>query len=249
MRLDTNINNHEKSQALLGRFRDAMMVQSGLRRDPFDQSHVDPTTCTSLPVCQQNRQQLSREVDRKLQRLQDVTLDDVQLRLLNEETNKLVRQFDLWNYRIRQLGGTRQDKEIYEQGTEVVQRRGFRFYGRARELPEAKEKEAAAQRLLEEDARSVKTELLLSRVDDFYYNHEPMDDLCLAEIAELEKHMQSSEGPFEFCGTKRISCQGGDEMLLPDFDIPTPEEAQVALLQFRKERLVSALKEKREKLL
>lgn len=224
-----------------------MMVQTGLRRDPFDQSHIDPTACMSVSVCVQNRQQISREIDRKLLRLQDETLDDVQLRLLNEEANKLVRLFDLWNYRIKQLGGRKEDKEFYEQGTEVVQRRGFHFYGRAKDLPEAKEKEEALQRQAEADAFSIKQEELLSRVDEFYFGHEQMSTDCLVELDHLENFLASEEGPFELCGAKKLVYdRSSPEILVPDFDIPTTEEAMAALVAYRKQRLISTLKSKLE---
>ena len=173
MRLDTNIGNHEKSQALVGRFRDAMLTQAGLRRDPFDETHFSPTLCTSISICLNNRLQISREIDRKLIRLQDPTLvnDEMELRLLNDELNKLVGLFDQWNYRIRQLGGTREVKELYEQGIEVVQRRGYRYFGRAKELPEAKNALEAAELANQADAQLKKQQALLDQVDDFYFGH------------------------------------------------------------------------------
>jgi hypothetical protein len=243
MRLDTNIGNHEKSQALVGRFRDAMLTQAGLRRDPFDETHYNPLLCTSVPICLNNRLQVSREIDRKLIRLQDSSLieDEMELRLLNDEVNKLVGLFDQWNYRLKQLGGTREVKELYEQGIEVVQKRGYRYFGKAKELPEAKKAQEDAEQATQADNQLKKQQALLDQVDDFYFGHEPIPESIMKEAEEAEAFFQAEDGPFEFCGTKKIPA---GETLLPEFHIPTVEEATKSLIEYKREKVVKKLEAK-----
>lgn len=240
MRLDTNINNHEKSQALVGRFRDAMLIQAGLRRDPFDASHSDPLACTSVSVCIQNRLQISREIGRKLLRLQDTTLDHVQIRLLNDEVNKLVKLFDQWNYRIRQLGGGKEVKVVYEQGLEVLQKRGYKFFGRAKELEEAQRPDTEKEKK-DNDALIHKKEQILARVDDFYFGHYSTEaEKIQEELSALEQELKQSDGPFEWLGYKKIP---DATVLVPEFDVPTIEEATQAFIGWRKKKLLERIEQ------
>lgn len=239
MRLDTNIDNHEKSQALVGRFRDAMLVQSGLRRDPHDETHFDPRKCTSLPVCIQNRQQIAREISRKLGQLQDEAMGPVELKLLNDEVNALIQNFDNWNYRVRELGGNkhREKKDFYDQGIEYVHNRPYRYFGRAKELPEAKDvPKDVADMESEDDGR-------FSALSPSYFalgsDGRPISYDANEELIRLESHLQGASGPFEYIGTKRIPTAAYS--LLPDFDIPTVEDSTRQLIEIRKQQLLVRL--------
>ncbi len=60
---------------------------------------------TSLQACERWRGQVLREVSRKVSRIQDSSLSDYQIRDLNDEINKLMREKHMWEVQIRGLHG------------------------------------------------------------------------------------------------------------------------------------------------
>jgi pre-mRNA-splicing factor ISY1 len=236
MRLDTNINNHEKSQALVGRFRDTMLAEAGLRRDPFDESHSIPSLCPSIPVCVQNRRQISRELERKFVVLQDASLDEVHLRLVNDEVNKLVRLYEAWNRRIRELGGIKwkERKEVYLQGAEVMNTRTYKWYGRAKELPEAQQAREASEVSPADDSVWTKRNEVLSRLDASYYGYLGEEEENAIHKEEMALMEALAEEETEFMGFKPLPL--GSISSPPP--IPSPQEAEAALVEWRKQGLI-----------
>ena len=85
-------------------------------------------------------------------KIQDESLSDFQIRDLNDEINKCMKEKWGWERRIRELGGPnymRGGGTVFDdQGREVQGGgKGYRYFGRARELPGVKEMfERAAKR-------------------------------------------------------------------------------------------------------
>src|SRR6201992_4053945 len=121
------------------------------------------TSIDSIPVCEKWRGQVLKEVSRKVTRIQDESLSDFQIRDLNDEINKLMKEKWGWERRIRELGGPNYMRGggtvLDAEGREVPGGgKGYRYFGRARELPGVKEMfERAAKRRVrgdEDDAAS-----------------------------------------------------------------------------------------------
>ena len=72
------------------------------------------------------------------------TLTDFQVRDLNDEINKLLREKRHWEKQIKALGGpnhflSTSTKSLDSEGKEVPGNRGYKYFGRAKDLPGVKE--------------------------------------------------------------------------------------------------------------
>ncbi|KAF2477378.1 Isy1-like splicing factor [Lindgomyces ingoldianus] len=135
--------NSEKAHSMLFRFRAAVAAESGI----FDVGRTRRpkliTSITAVPVCEKWRGQVLKEISRKVTKIQDPALSDFQIRDLNDEINKLMREKHMWESQIRTLGGPnymRGGRVLDEEGKEVPGGgKGYKYFGRARELPGVKE--------------------------------------------------------------------------------------------------------------
>jgi hypothetical protein len=78
-------------------------------------------------------------------------LTEFQVRELNDEINRMFKTKYHWEFRIRELGGPdyirKRPKVLDADGREVPGTRGYKYFGRARELPGVKELFAARCKL------------------------------------------------------------------------------------------------------
>jgi pre-mRNA-splicing factor ISY1 len=69
------------------------------------------------------------------------SLSDYQIRDLNDDINRMMKEKYAWEVQLRNLGGPNYGigtgKVVDDDGKEVPGQRGYRYYGRARELPGA----------------------------------------------------------------------------------------------------------------
>lgn len=141
--------NSEKSQSMLYRFREqqaaeAGVITTGRMRRPKVVQNVD-----NIQVAERWRSQVIKEIGQKVVKIQDPALSEYQIRDLNDEINKLMREKTAWEFRIKDLGGTNYlrfgNKVFDERGNEIPQvitggsKNGYKYFGRARELPDVKE--------------------------------------------------------------------------------------------------------------
>lgn len=91
------------------------------------------TSITSIPICEKWRGQVLKEISRKVSKIQELSLSDFQIRDLNDEINKLMREKHIWEHQIRGLGGPNYmrgggGRVLDEEGREVEGGgRGYRF--------------------------------------------------------------------------------------------------------------------------
>ncbi|RDA93321.1 hypothetical protein CP533_2012 [Ophiocordyceps camponoti-saundersi (nom. inval.)] len=242
--------NSEKAQSMLFRFREAQaadlgIIDAGRTRRPKLITEVD-----SIPVCEKWRGQVLRDISRKVSRIQDPVLSDYQIRDLNDEINKLMREKHMWEVQIRNLGGPnymRGGGRIYdEQGREIPGGgRGYRYFGRAKELPGVKELFEAAKSK-DDNAKSTEDEAKILRrpVDAAYYGYGPdyETDELLREEAETERRMFEkllSEGDGRAPdGWEPLPGDSGDGQ---EWVLPTMDQVQEALLERRRQLLLQQL--------
>jgi len=163
--------NSEKAHSMLFRFRAAQAAEAGIIDISRTRRPKLITSVTSIPVCEKWRGQVLKEISRKVTKIQDDALSDYQIRDLNDEINKLMREKHMWESQIRGLGGPnymRGGREVPGGG------KGYRYFGRAKELPGVKEL-FERQSLPEDDVgiakgREKRSELR-SRVDAGYYGY------------------------------------------------------------------------------
>ncbi|KAJ3159602.1 NineTeen Complex (NTC) component [Geranomyces michiganensis] len=165
---------------MLYRFREAQNAELGLsnktERRPYLASEVN-----TLKEAEKWRRQLIGEVSKKVSKIQDSGLTEYQVRDLNDEINKLLREKRHWENRIRELGGPDYrkigTKMIDSEGKEVPGGRGYKYFGRARDLPGVKE-------LFEQEAPELSKSSrhdLYRRVDADYYGYRDEEDGALLE--------------------------------------------------------------------
>lgn len=234
---------------MLFRFREAQAADLGLfdagrTRRPKAITEVD-----SVPACEKWRGQVLKEISRKVTKIQDPALSDYQIRDLNDEINKLMREKHMWEVQIRNLGGPnymRAGAKMYDdQGREIPGRgKGYKYFGRARELPGVKELFESA-RAREAEEKTADTRVDIRRyVDATYYGWSPdeEDDELLKYEAEREKeavkNMADTGNAEPPPGWEPLPGDSGDGN---EWALPTLEEVQEELIERRRKRLLDQL--------
>lgn len=229
------------SRSMLYRFREAMKIETGVKRDPHDATQFSAATCTHLPAAEQRRRELTKEISRKLSKIQDLTIDEYQIRILNDEINTLLREKVEWDARIVVLGGIESRSTLVydEEGIEVPNVHGYRYFGRARELPGVKE--------LLDPHREERTKIqrqrrmLYENVDAKYFGYgEENDAELLAAEHEAERKLASFEGPVLDWVTSLPAIMPVERESAEDAQVlvPSQEDVQQYLLQKRKQELL-----------
>ncbi|TPX55060.1 hypothetical protein PhCBS80983_g05632 [Powellomyces hirtus] len=226
--------NEEKAQSMLYRFREAQAAELGFKkseRRPYLASEV-----TSLKEAEKWRHQVIREISKKVSKIQDSGLTDYQVRDLNDEINKYIREKRHWENRIRELGGPDYKrvgpKMLDQEGKEVPGARGYKYFGRAKDLPGVRE-------LFAEEAPDVaksSRHALYKRVDADYYGYRDEEDGTLLEYeAKLEIDAPQDENDMVI-SSDAISTEG-----IADFvshvPVPSQKEIEAWLVRRRQQEL------------
>ncbi|KAF4776596.1 pre-mRNA-splicing factor ISY1 [Colletotrichum scovillei] len=241
--------NSEKAQSMLFRFREAQaadlgIIDIGRTRRPRVITEVD-----SIPSCEKWRGQVLKEISRKVSKIQDTALSDYQIRDLNDEINKLMREKYMWEVQIRNLGGPnymRGGGKIYdEEGREIPGGgKGYRYFGRARDLPGVKELFDAAKAKATNEKPLETRDDLRKQVDAAYYGYAPDEEdpeLLAYELAKEEEalaHMAKT-------GKQQLppdwEALPGDTGNGKGWELPTLEEVQEELINRRRQKLLDQL--------
>lgn len=235
---------------MLFRFREAQaadlgIIDAGRSRRPRAITEQD-----SIPSCEKWRGQVLKEISRKVSRIQDPALSDYQIRDLNDEINKLMREKHMWEVQIRNLGGPnymRGGGKVYDEAGREIQGggKGYRYFGRARELPGVKELfEAAAKQRAEEEKPLEERADLRRQVDAAYYGYAPgEEDEKLLEYergreAQAREALVKAGGGQAPPGWEPLPGDVGDGKV---WELPTLEEVQEELVDRRRQRLLDQL--------
>ncbi|KUJ09333.1 Isy1-like splicing factor [Mollisia scopiformis] len=241
--------NSEKAQSMLFRFREAQAADLGIIDAGRTRRPKMITEVNAIPACEKWRGQVLKEISRKVSKIQDPSLSDFMIRDLNDEINKLMREKHMWEIQIRNLGGPnymRGGGKVYdEEGREIPgSGKGYRYFGRARELPGVKEMfEAATQKPREDKPLDSRADLR-KQVDASYYgyNLDEEDGTLLAYEMQKEKEafdnlLASKDGKAPK-GWEPLPGDSGDG---EEWRLPTSEEVQEELVERRRGRLLDKL--------
>lgn len=244
-----------------------MLVEAGLKRHPKDKNPLLPSTTTSIPIAEQARRDVLKQIHRKIARAQDPDAELPVIRTVNDEINELIGQVRAWDERIRELGGLsrRSQRRIEEfeaassaaaEQSETVQIDGKFYFGRAKELPEVKEflvrreavdKEAAETRELK--AQRLK---MYKRVNHEYYGKLPGDEGAAieAELKGFTEALQKESGGVRKDWVTGLPVAGRLPFVGPPSteealeienllaSVPKPAEVEAFLLERRKQELL-----------
>ncbi|GAB4836162.1 hypothetical protein Ancab_001075 [Ancistrocladus abbreviatus] len=182
--------NEEKAQSMLNRF---IAMKQEEKKKPKERRPYLASECRDLAEADKWRQQIMREIGRKVAEIQNEGLGEHRLRDLNDEINKLIREKGHWERRIVELGGPNYAKNsakmtdlegnIVDVPNPSGRGPGYRYFGAAKKLPGVRELFEKPPELRKRRTRYD----IYKRIDASYYGY--MDD----EDGILEK----LEGPAE----------------------------------------------------
>lgn len=235
---------------MLFRFRAAQAADAGILDIGRTRRPRAITTLTSIPLCEKWRGQVLKEISRKVSKIQESSLSDFQIRDLNDEINKLMREKHMWEVQIRGLGGPnymRGGRVLDEEGKEVPGGgKGYRYFGRARELPGVKELfEGGGKREGKEEKALEKRSDLRMKVDAAYYGY-GLDEEDGALVAyERAKEEEARKALLEKGDVGEV--EKGWEPLPGDagdgvgWRLPSLDEVQEELVDRRRRKLLDKL--------
>lgn len=150
------------------------------------------STVSSLKDCERWRGEIVRDISRKVSKIQDVGLTDYEIRDLNDEINKLMREKGHWERQIVTLGGANYRRArtamVDDEGREVPGTRGYKYFGRAKDLPGVKELfQRGAVQETEESARHTAFQKFRNQGADYYGDVDEMDQELVKEEEAMER--------------------------------------------------------------
>ncbi|CAI5461160.1 unnamed protein product [Closterium sp. Yama58-4] len=190
--------NEEKANAVLNRFWAAKQEE---KRKPREKRPFLASECRDLSDADKWRQQILREIGRRVTEIQNPGLGEHRLKDLNDEINKLIREKGHWEKRIVELGGpnyAKQGPKITDAdgkevgdgddelpaGSATGKGLGYRYFGAAKNLPGVRE-------LFEKPTAPTKKRNryeLYKRIDMDYYGYRDEEDGILVRLeAEAER--------------------------------------------------------------
>lgn len=247
--------NSEKSQSMLYRFREQQAAEAGVITAGRTRRPKVVQSVESTQIAEKWRTQVVKEIGQKVIKIQDPTLSEYQIRDLNDEINKLMREKTAWEFRIKELGGANYlrfgNKVFDEHGKEIPQvitgggRSGYKYFGRARELPDVKEmidQEIKQRKLKQEQAVEEKIEYAKFR--DLPAEYYGLDNMTASEYNHLlEREEEYSRHRFtQILNSKTIEQTKAEESFQPidesiEKNVPTQAEIEKYLMERLREKI------------
>jgi pre-mRNA-splicing factor ISY1 len=182
--------NQEKAQSMLNRY---LQGRQDEERGPKARRPYLASECHDLNEADKWRQQILREVGKKVMDIQNAGLGEHRIRDLNDEINKLIREKSHWERRIVELGGpdyARTAPKVTDSDGRALAEAtgrgpGYRYFGAAKTLPGVRElfdREAPRQ------VRRTRAEMH-RHIDGDYYGFRDEEDGALEPLeaaAEVE---------------------------------------------------------------
>ncbi len=237
---------------MLYRFREAQAADLGIIDAGRSRRPRNITDQDNVSSCERWRGQVLKEISRKVSRIQDPALSDYQIRDINDEINKLMREKHMWEVQIRNMGGPnymRSGARIYDDSGKEISggqsSKAYRYFGRAKDLPGVKELFEAAKTKAQEKEKPLESrDDLRKQVDAAYYGYAPDEEDGRVLEYEAAKELEAFEN----------LAQNGAKVPPPDWEplpgdagggkiweLPTSEEVQQELIDRRRRRLLDQL--------
>lgn len=177
--------NEEKAQSMLNRF---ITMKAEENKKPKERRPYLASECRDLAEADKWRQQIMREIGRKVAEIQNEGLGEHRLRDLNDEINKLIREKSHWERRIVELGGpnyskhsakmTDLDGNIVDVPNPSGRGPGYRYFGAAKKLPGVRELFEKPPELRKRRTRYD----IYKRIDASYYGYRDDEDGVLERV-------------------------------------------------------------------
>jgi pre-mRNA-splicing factor ISY1 len=132
--------NEEEAHAMLNRW---VAMKKDLNSRTKDKRPSLSTECNNLQECGRWREQVVKEITKRVTHIQNASLGEYKIREINDEINKLFREKGHWENRIKELGGPDYKKlaprTIDANGYELPGSGGYKYWGAAKDLPGVRE--------------------------------------------------------------------------------------------------------------
>ncbi|KZT69169.1 pre-mRNA-splicing factor ISY1 [Daedalea quercina L-15889] len=217
--------NEEKAQSMLYRFREAQAAELGLGTRA-DRRPRMASACKSLRECERWRGEILREISRKVSKIQDAGLTDYEVRDLNDEINKLMREKRHWENQIVALGGANYRRNVAmmdDDGKEVPGTKGYKYFGRAKELPGVKELFMSKKKEEDEENQTQNYYKKFTNQGPSYFGDLDEQD---GKLLEFEMHAEEEEWEDAYRHIRTILGMPTDE---PIPSIPRPSKKVAAI--------------------
>ena len=128
--------NEGKAQTMLNRWIsiETQMISQSMGKRPKDINSIN-----NVQVCNIWRNQVIKEIAKKVGEIQNASLGEALIRDLNDEINRLFEEKANWEAKIKKLGGADykkfEPKTLDAEGYEVPNAGGYRYFGAAKNLP------------------------------------------------------------------------------------------------------------------
>ena len=128
--------NEGKDQTMLNRWIsiETQMISNSMGKRPKDINSIN-----NVQICNIWRNQVIKEIAKKVGDIQNASLGEALIRDLNDEINSLFEEKAQWEAKIKKLGGADykkfEPKTLDAEGYEVPQAGGYRYFGAAKNLP------------------------------------------------------------------------------------------------------------------
>eukprot|EP00922_Rhytidocystis_sp_ex-Travisia-forbesii_P032415 GHVS01048156.1.p1 GENE.GHVS01048156.1~~GHVS01048156.1.p1 ORF type:complete len:189 (+),score=32.11 GHVS01048156.1:63-629(+) len=182
--------NSEKSMAMLNRW---VTMKTNIVKGIQGRRPRNVEGAETVRDCEHWRNQVIRDVSRKISEIQNAGLGEHRIRDLNDEINYLLREKFRWELKIKEMGGAdyrTRGGPIDNHGTELMGQGGYRYFGAAKDLPGIRE-------LFEKEPppapKKTRAELSRGITPDYYgWRDEEDGELVLAEQAKEQELRQST---------------------------------------------------------
>ncbi|KAD4178167.1 hypothetical protein R6Q59_021715 [Mikania micrantha] len=199
--------NEEKAQSMLNRF---VTMKAEEKKKPKERRPFLASECRDLSDADKWRQQIMREIGRKVAEIQNEGLGEHRLRDLNDEINKLIREKMHWERRIVELGGpnySRYSAKMTDLEGNIVdvpnpsgRGPGYRYFGAAKKLPGVKELFEKPPELRKRRSRYD----IYKRIDASYYGYRDDEDGVLEKVEGPAEERMRAEAVAEWMRMEEI---------------------------------------------
>lgn len=192
---------------MLNRF---ITMKNEEKKKPKERRPFLASECRDLAEADKWRQQIMREIGRKVAEIQNEGLGEHRLRDLNDEINKLIREKVHWERRIIELGGpnyTKQSAKMTDLDGNIVdvpnpsgRGPGYRYFGAAKKLPGVRELFEKPPELRKRRTRYD----IYRRIDASYYGYRDEEDGILVKLEGPAEERMRAEAVAEWKALEEI---------------------------------------------
>lgn len=208
------------------------MAELGIGQNRQQRRPTSSANVQTAKEAERWRSDILREISRKIAKIQDSTLSEFQVRDLNDKINKLMRDKRHWEYKIKELGGPDYRRSaprmMGDDGKEIPGSHGYRYFGRARDLPGVKELFQAPV----PDSSALKSRgEMYKAVDADYYGYRDEDDgkLVAYEIGLAREELLRAMNEDKAAGLVPSTTLAGEDAVMANdgegVDMPHDDDA------------------------